>query len=53
MRRLDGGPERGQAITVELDGEPLPAFDGEPVALSLLAAGETVFARSIKYHRPR
>jgi sarcosine oxidase subunit alpha len=53
MRRIDGGPERGKAITVELDGDPIPAFEGEPVALSLLAAGETVFARSIKYHRPR
>lgn len=50
MRRIE---QRGEAITVELDGEPVPAFDGEPVALSLLAAGETVFARSIKYHRPR
>ncbi|HYV47085.1 MAG TPA: 2Fe-2S iron-sulfur cluster-binding protein [Myxococcaceae bacterium] len=50
MRRIE---QRGQAITVELDGDPVPAFDGEPVALSLLAAGETVFARSIKYHRPR
>ena len=54
MRRIEGIPEeRGQAITVELDGDPVPAFDGEPVALSLLAAGEKVFARSIKYHRPR
>src|SRR5256885_9156381 len=54
MRRIEGvGQERGQAISVELDGDRVPAFDGEPVALWLLAAGETVFARSIKYHRPR
>lgn len=53
MRRIDDGRQRGKAITVELDGETLPAVDGEPVACSLLAAGESLFARSIKYHRPR
>jgi sarcosine oxidase subunit alpha len=40
-------------ITVELDGQSIPARDGEPVACSLVAAGETLFARSVKYHRPR
>jgi sarcosine oxidase subunit alpha len=53
MRRLPQSPRKGAAITVELDGEPIPAIEGEPVACSLLAAGETVFARSVKYHRPR
>jgi sarcosine oxidase subunit alpha len=53
MRRIDDGRPRGRAITVELDGETLPAVEGEPVACSLLAAGESLFARSIKYHRPR
>jgi sarcosine oxidase subunit alpha len=38
---------------VELDGDAIPAVEGEPVACSLVAAEETLFARSIKYHRPR
>ncbi len=49
MQRLDAGKE----ITLELDGETLPAREGEPVAAALLAAGERVFSRSVKYHRPR
>lgn len=50
MRRLDDG---SCDTSIELDGHPTPAKTGEPVACSLLAAGETVFSRSIKYHRPR
>jgi sarcosine oxidase subunit alpha len=38
---------------VDLDGESIPAIEGEPVACSLVAADEPVLARSIKYHRPR
>lgn len=40
-------------ITIELDGRPLPARAGEPVAASVIAHGELLFARSPKYHRPR
>jgi sarcosine oxidase subunit alpha len=40
-------------ISIELDGESLPADEGEPLAASLLAAGQSLFARSAKYHRPR
>jgi sarcosine oxidase subunit alpha len=53
MRRLPDASPRGRAITVDLEGEAVPAVEGEPVACSLIAAGEAVFARSIKYHRPR
>jgi sarcosine oxidase subunit alpha len=53
MRRLPDASPRGRAITVDLEGEAIPAVEGEPVACSLIAAGETVLARSIKYHRPR
>ncbi|WP_224240815.1 2Fe-2S iron-sulfur cluster-binding protein [Hyalangium gracile] len=53
MRRLPDASPRGRAITVDLEGEPVPAVEGEPVACSLIAAGEDVLARSIKYHRPR
>ncbi|RJS25209.1 ferredoxin [Corallococcus sp. H22C18031201] len=53
MRRLPDVPPRGRAITVDLEGESIPAIEGEPVACSLIAAGESVLARSVKYHRPR
>jgi len=51
MRRLP--PETGPELTIEYEGQPLSAREGEPAACALLAAGETVFSRSIKYHRPR
>ena len=51
MRRLP--PEPGPELTIEYEGQPLSAREGEPAACALLAAGETVFSRSIKYHRPR
>ena len=51
MRRIR--PPQGEEVTIELDGEAIPAREGEPVAAALLAAGEKVFSRSIKYHRPR
>jgi sarcosine oxidase, subunit alpha len=53
MRRIPDDSPRGRAITVDLEGEAVPAVEGEPVACSLIAAGEGVLARSIKYHRPR
>jgi sarcosine oxidase subunit alpha len=36
-----------------LDGEPFSGRRGEPVAVALFAGGVDVFARSVKYHRPR
>jgi sarcosine oxidase subunit alpha len=51
MRRLP--PETGPELTIEYEGQPLSAREGEPAACALLAAGENVFSRSIKYHRPR
>lgn len=38
---------------MDFEGDAVPAVEGEPVACSLLATGERVFARSTKYHRPR
>ena len=40
-------------VTVSLDGEPVVAERGEPVAAALLAAGHLALARSPKFHRPR
>lgn len=36
-----------------LDGEPVVAERGEPVAVALVAAGHLALARSPKFHRPR
>jgi sarcosine oxidase subunit alpha len=40
-------------VTVLLDGEPVIAERGEPVAAALVAAGHLALARSPKFHRPR
>lgn len=40
-------------VTVYLDGEPLEAEKGEPLAVTLLAASALRLARSPKLHRPR
>ena len=50
MRRLDAVEPN---TSIELDGQPISACEGENTACALLAAGETIFSRSIKYHRPR
>ena len=39
--------------TILVDGAPVPARRGEPIAVALLAAGRPLVARSAKYHRPR
>jgi sarcosine oxidase subunit alpha len=36
-----------------LDGKPLEAVAGDTVGSAMAAAGETIIARSFKYHRPR
>jgi sarcosine oxidase subunit alpha len=40
-------------VTIHLDGDPVLADEGEPLAASLLAAGYVALARSPKFHRPR
>ncbi len=50
MARLPGfAPD----CTILLDGHPVAARAGEPVAAALLAAGKVLVSRSAKYHRPR
>lgn len=43
----------GSPMTVVHDGVGVAAFEGEVLALSLLAADRLVLSRSPKYHRPR
>jgi sarcosine oxidase subunit alpha len=40
-------------VILTLDGDPVEAERGEPVAAALLAAGHRTIARSPKFHRPR
>ena len=63
---VSSGPERSRLpsragsprilrdpVTITLDGEPVLAERGEPVAAALVAAGKLMLARSPKFHRPR
>lgn len=40
-------------VTIHLDGEPVVAERGEPLAMALLGADKVTLARSPKLHRPR
>ncbi len=53
LRDRPAGATRGAPLTFELEGEPVRAYEGEPVAIALHAAGVTTLGRSPKYHRPR
>ncbi len=46
-------PEWGERVTLYLDGEPIEAFEGEPVATALMAAGRRVLRYTSKHHEPR
>ena len=53
--RLDRGGriDRDRPVRYRWNGRSLNGYAGDTVASALLAAGETVVARSFKYHRPR
>jgi sarcosine oxidase, subunit alpha len=53
LRDLAPGAPRGRAIRFEFEGEKIAAFQGEPLAVALHAAGVDTLSRSPKYHRPR
>jgi sarcosine oxidase subunit alpha len=56
-RRL--GPQPGEVIdratglTFTWNGKPFSGYAGDTIISALAAAGERVFSRSMKYHRPR
>lgn len=52
-RRLRRDHAHRVPVTVEHDGEAVPAFEGEPLAMALLAADRLVLSRSPKLHRAR
>jgi predicted molibdopterin-dependent oxidoreductase YjgC len=43
----------GKRVRFTVDGKEYEGYEGEPIAVAMLAAGMKVFSRSIKYHRPR
>lgn len=45
--------DRGEDVTIYLDGKPMKAFESETVAAALYANGLREFSKSIKYRRPR
>ena len=57
MRVLDhpilGKVKPGKQVTIEVDGQLVPAFEGEPIAAALLAAGCKVFRYTVKNGEPR
>ncbi len=57
--RMRLGPQPGEVIdrsaplTFRWNGRPQVAYAGDTIISALAAAGERVFSRSFKYHRPR
>jgi sarcosine oxidase subunit alpha len=45
--------DRRAALTFTWNGRPYRALAGDTIVSALAAAGEDVFSRSLKYHRPR
>ncbi len=54
FRMAEGGRvDRRSCVNFTFDGKAYQGFAGDTLASALLAAGETLFGRSFKYHRPR
>jgi aerobic-type carbon monoxide dehydrogenase small subunit (CoxS/CutS family) len=44
--RVDSGTQRGQPITITVDGVPLQAYLGETIAAALLASGRRAWRKT-------
>jgi sarcosine oxidase subunit alpha len=57
MSRLDARPgeriDRGAPVAFTFQGRQIQGFEGDTIGSALYAAGQRVFSRSFKYHRPR
>ena len=51
--RLAGNVERGRAIQLRVDGQLIPAYEGETVAAALLAAGRRILRQTVPGGDPR
>ncbi len=45
--------DRASELPFSWNGRPFSAYQGDTIISALAAAGERVFSRSLKYHRPR
>ena len=48
-----GKPKRGRKVTIVFDGRAIDAYEGEPIAAALMAAGVRVFRYTEKMKEPR
>ena len=46
-------PEWGRQVAIQVDGRPMSAFEGEPIAAALIAAGIRVFRYTARTGEPR
>ena len=45
--------QRDRSVTFQFEGKPVAGFLGDSIGSALFGAGQRVFSRSFKYHRPR
>ncbi|NPV69089.1 MAG: (2Fe-2S)-binding protein [Firmicutes bacterium] len=48
-----GPAARSNRVWIELDGKRIEAYEGEPIAVALIAAGVKWFRKTVKGHAPR
>ena len=48
-----GKPQWGTKITIHFDGTPIEAYEGEPIAAALTAAGIRIFRYTQRRKEPR
>ena len=48
-----GKRERRPLVAIEVDGKPVEALEGEPIAAALIAAGKRAFRYTRKLQEPR
>jgi sarcosine oxidase subunit alpha len=51
--RIDSNVERGRAVRITVDGEAIPAYEGESLAAAMLASGRRVFRHAEPGGQPR
>jgi len=52
-QRLGHDGQRGRAVTILVDGEPIASFEGETIGAALLASGRRVLRRTPAAAAPR
>jgi sarcosine oxidase subunit alpha len=45
--------DRSQPVSFTWNGKPATGYQGDTIASAIAASGNTIFSRSMKYHRPR